>query len=246
MKEVNVEIDDDRDKVPVWLAGCIHFGGQTHNSRLLDKWLDYDARDKPYIVLMGDMIESALPGHHFSEGVWLQTQNPDEQIETCIDTFKDSDVVAVLRGNHERRIYNISSIDPAKLIAHGLGAAYLGFGGKINFNFKNGLTYSFAVFHGGSSTTNPKSLLDRAHKIYRGFDVLAVAHVHKLYSDVVQELRPDGIHKTYRVCCGSFLGYEQYAQERFYEPGIIGNPLIYLYKDKKIISVNTSGFPSEF
>lgn len=245
MREISVKLDD-RKKVPVWIAGCVHVGALTHLGGLLDKWISWAKRANPYIILAGDMIESALPGHRFSQGVWLQTINPHEQIEKVIELFKDLNVVAVLRGNHERRIYNISSVDPAKLIADGLGARYMGFGGKFSFTFDPGVSYRGVVFHGSGGSTNPKTQLDKASKIYHGFDFIAISHLHKLYEDAVQEMTPHGVQTTYRIRCGSFLGYEEYAEEAFYEPGISGSPLLYLYREERLLSVNISGFPSKF
>ena len=240
------EVRIESDQIQLWLASDFHLGNvdcDEHEIRRYVGWLTQN--DSARVVLLGDLIEAAIPSH-LPQTMWSQRIAPQQQLDRVKEMLEPSKekVLASVRGNHEARIWNLTSLDPSKDIAGWCGCAYLGVGDYFSLRI-NGIRYTLALFHGYSASANPGYELKKAIAIWGDCDVLAIAHCHQLYREDFKRYRlVKGKRVEQRIVglrTGGFLRYPEYAKRSFYPPGDVGNPILTLSGREKKIEVRMPG-----
>lgn len=237
---------------------CLHYGHPAHQA-LLVKWaIDYiKAEPWRFGLFLGDMMENGMIGSLGSP--YDDTTSPGGQIDDLIRKFKPiaHKIIAVIRGNHEKRTWRVAGIDPGAIIANSLEVPYLGIEGVIRLQFGqstyNGfrLTYMVYAHHGwgggrsiGSKTNNLERLTHRMECC----DVYMMAHTHQQMAWLDGILTPDNrsgrikLTRRLMVMCGAFLGNSEYAAEKAYKPMVPGTIVITLSgKTKEAYATVRSG-----
>lgn len=245
-------LNKETERIEIVPLPCIHYGNPAHQALLLKWAIDYIKADPfRFGLFMGDMIENAITG---SKGdVYNDTHSPIDQIDDIIRKFTPiaGKIIAVLRGNHEKRTIRAVGVDPGMMIAYGLRRPYLGIEGIIRLKFGrdswtgNGLVYHIYAHHGwgGGRTMGSKiNNLDRMTQRVEGCDVYMMAHTHQMaaYPSGIYAPSPrsDRIVMNMRlmVMCGSFLGGNpgpEYAAEAGYQPTVPGTVIVSLSGRRK-------------
>ena len=171
-----------KDYTEVLFFGDLHYGHPQCRIGKAKEMLDYALKKKIYIFCMGDMIEAGL-STSIGDSVYMQTLNPQRQMEAVIDLLepmaKAGLIVGYLSGNHCARIANATGIDISKIICRQLGVTYLGMAGWTVASVGK-FRYSIYATHGSGGSrfkhTKLKKVMDMAAWIES--DILAMGHVH--------------------------------------------------------------------
>lgn len=251
MKIYSAEIKTREKKVPIWPLGDIHLGHEACDLRKLKKYLRWAERDGAYIFLMGDLMEVALPIHKPERGdTWSSEMMPDEEIREITEMLKPfkGKIICGLDGTHEMRIFNLTHLSPTEEICGTLEAQYIS-SWPAYFQLTVGKQkYNIVLAHGSGYSIRADYQIRKAVAIYRDAEVILIGHNHRIYSEPytflgVGEDGEEVEREVFGVRTGAFLSYPNYAREHLYPPSKTGSPIVYLYSNRHIISVNTSGFP---
>lgn len=202
-------------------------------------------------LLNGDIINNALKCS--VSNCFDDVMSPKAQIKYAINLFKPiaNKIIGVNFGNHENRTANVADMNPAEVIATGLGVQYFGAEVllKIKFGKKtedgNPLVYSVYATHGGSSGSNPGSKVNAIQKLKQIVvaDAYIMSHTHQLDAHPSLLYLPDlqknlvREQRMYLVMCGGYLDRGGYAVTKNYSPLVAGSPLIALSGKRKNINV---------
>lgn len=236
---------DRRGYAHVLLLSDIHMGSEAFRLDLFRKHLDDARRLNAYILLLGDLLEVALPSH-IEQSVWEQVESPSDQVKTLLkflSPFRDRIVMAI-SGNHDLRIWKKTSIDICEYIADNLGCFYNRHGGYVLMDVGE-QTYRFAIFHGHSAAQNPYHELEKRLNVYDDADVIAMGNNHFLGEKLVVKKRivnGKEVRKLiHLVRTGSFISEPDYSRAALYSPTPDGAPFIQLGADKHQILVDAHG-----
>lgn len=192
-------LSKDLKQVRLVPIGDLHYGNPLCSLKHFNRTLKFvQNNDDVYVVLTGDLCESAIIG---SKGdVYHQTVTPEMQRDDVIEfltPIKDK-ILGMVTGNHEQRI---KEIDISKDIAKALNVPYRPEGMllKISFGDNNngtkGKPYTywgyFSHGYGGARTKSAKAVkVERvATWIHADFYILSHDHVVNIAPDVY--LLPD-------------------------------------------------------
>lgn len=252
MKVYTDKIKTRESKVPIWFLGDLHLGHGACDIKTFQKYRAWALKAEARVILLGDLVEMALPIHKPERGdMWSTEMWPDQQVATVKKLLAplQGNVLIGCDGTHEERLLRITNMSPTSEICHSLGAQY-----ATTWPFQYDLTvgnqvYKILVGHGSGGSQNPEYQIKKAMNIYTDREVIALGHNHTLYDRPFTKLvaGPDGkeVEKlVYGIRTGAFLEYPDYARKHLYEPSKTGSAIMYLYSKKHIISVNTSGFPA--
>lgn len=252
------------DEIIVRPIGDVHIGNPAFDHAYWERLLR-EIRDTPnmYWIGCGDYIENANKKQKHG-GVYGQTMGPGKQVRVIQDDLAPiaGKCLGMIGGNHDHWSKDDVDLDPARIIAQGLGVEEkygedglvvrieLGprtrVGGRRGLAGSNKARYVFYVTHGssGSALVGGKALaLQRAGDVCLA-DVVIGAHVHSeiVFKSVMYTPTFHDVHNvTYRevtyVNTGSLLGYTAYARTRRYRPQPVGVPAIHLDVHREKVTV---------
>jgi len=227
--------------------GDIHYGSRECDIRKVQECLDYCLKERFYVFLMGDLLESALKSS-VGSGMYLQEINPQQQLEDMVEMLRplaeQKLIIGALMGNHEFRIEKDTGINVIKVLCQMLNLPYLGMACWNLFRVEN-QNYKIYTLHGSSSSrflhTKLKSIIDISH-IFNA-DLICQGHVHELDSgtQLVQYIDGRTVKeaKKHLLLTGHFLRYDKsYAQEKGYPIGKMGSPNVKLFADRFDIHIS--------
>ena len=218
----------NRKKVKIYYLGDNHEGHENCDYIAFAELCEKIGRERnSYVILMGDLFEMAVKTKMTREQK-INTKHQLKQFLTRIAPIQNK-VIAVLAGNHERRIETVEYLQDA-LMPHLPNAVYLGYEGFINIEMSspNSLTYPESIdtyhtliylHHGNGGSQNPEYFLKKLiFQIGIGgiADVIAVGHIHKQYHNTY--ILPHAVngHVKERVVhgirTGTFLSKADYAR----------------------------------
>jgi len=257
LKETSVHeytIRTRADKVAILPFGDVHYGHVDCDYEKVNKYIEWAKANKDvYLFLMGDLLETDIPIHLTTRGVMWNLDGdkykPSDQFKDMVKLLRPlkKRIIGAVMGNHEKRIYNLTSISLTEELCNKLGIPFLHPNPvyvRINVGKQS---YMFLVAHGSGSSQRADYQIRKAINYYPSSDVVLIGHIHYISGHPYYRLFVDDdgreVMKTiYGVRTGGFLGYPEYAREKLMEPVDTGSPLVYLYSKKKVISVNTSDF----
>lgn len=227
--------------------GDVHLGSP---QCMVDKFLatiNYIKESGSLCVLMGDLAECASKS---SVGAGWVEQNitPQSQLDGLAKVLKPiaSQILVLLDGNHEFRIWKSSGIMFSKVLADLLGVKYGGYSCFIKLKVQK-QNYVIHAQHGSSNAWYPHTKLTAAMRTARHTeaDVYLYGHTHELLSLKVPyrqlKLRSRTVvsDKRYFVLTGSFLDYEgSYAQRKNMYPTQTGVAKLKFYGDRWDIHIS--------
>jgi len=212
------------------------------------KTLEYCRKSNAWILLMGDLFESATR-YSIGAGVYEQTKNPQKQLDELTEIFepyKDL-IIGSHSGNHEFRCLKEVGIDLMKIFCKSLGIRYLGY--SINHILMvEKQRYIVFSTHGSSGATlrhtKIKKVLDIAN--WNDSDLYLYAHTHSIDTKTDEHRSYDSKNKTmvtkkrYFALTGSFLTYDgSYADMKNYQPEKMGVIKAKLFGDIHDIHLST-------
>jgi len=230
----------------IFLGDC-HLGAKEFDEEKLKKDIKWIKSQKnTVVVLMGDMINTGLKDS-VGGGSFDDTIDPQQQLDKMYDLLLPikSQIVGVHMGNHERRIYEKTSIDVVKNLSRQLGIPYLGSSVFNHIRFGN-QTYIIYSTHGTSFSTTLGGKMNACIKLsnFIDADVYATGHVHDLSTYTQTCFRLSKKDKTlekfkkYFILTGHYLSYGGYAEEKLYSPGKLGFCMITLRGDQHQVRVH--------
>ena len=227
MLYVHEKVKDIEGDLRVYLLTDLHFGSDAVDYELWKK-VKQDIRDhkeNARIIIGGDIIECVTK---ISKGeIYEQKMTIEEQLDFAVSEFEEfKDIIsAVVTGNHDLRLKDISSIDGIKYFCRMLGIEkkYLEYEGVYGFSV-NKCYYSIQLFHGSGGGGTMATVVNRAKKLRKtNADVVAFGHFHQEISVPFVEYRTDAYNHKLRKCkcwyvCGNTLvQYPNYAKRYNYE-----------------------------
>ena len=237
---------NNKKKVEIVLFGDIHWGSAQCDTNLVKKTILKIKKNKNIkVILMGDLIENS---NKFSvgAGVYEQILTPEKQVKEIVEllyTIKEK-ILFYHRGNHCKRSFRDTGIDPGQLISSALGCKYIKNMALTDILIGK-IRYTFFTWHGAGSsqsTAGRIKVLQRQSETFNA-DLYAQGHNHDLFSTTIPKRDViDGkfidVFKYY-VLSGSFCRWDgSYAEEFGYPMMKLGCPKIILNNKKKEIKVD--------
>jgi len=238
----------DGKEIKIIPFGDWHLGYPTCNLKKIKGTIDYIKESNSKVILMGDLMEAG--SKHSIAASWIdQEMAPQTQLETLeelLTPIKDN-ILVILEGNHEFRIYQETGIKVAKILAKSLGVPY---GGYSCFIRVRNDKYSYLIYaqHGNTSSRYPHTKMAACIRTsqHTEADIYLYAHTHELadlatiyrYYDSKAKIIEQ--KKRYFILTGHFLEYYgSYAERKDYNPGKTGVAKIKLFGDRWDIHVST-------
>lgn len=245
---------------PVYLKPIfdVHFGATACDERAFKSFLE-DSDENTYFIGGGDLIEGIVPTdirYRKSSDSTYGDPIIDEQVARIVELLSPykKKIIGIGTGNHEDNATKKYGSNPAKRIADGLGAAYLGYYGLIRLQladkrykdkFSRGRTIIIRYHHGwgGGSRTQGASITKYSKDMaYWDADLFLYGHDHRKQTDTVPRLGLVGnklISKPKVLCiCGTYLktygnsNDPTYSGKAGYPPVEIGGVVAQIKVDK--------------
>lgn len=246
VRSISFESDDQEVKlVPL---GDVHLGAPTCEVDKFLRTVDYIKESGSLVVLMGDLAECASKS---SVGAgWVeQSMSPQKQLDGLKQVLMPiaSQVLVLLDGNHEFRIWKETGLKFSKILADFLKVPYGGYSCFIKLKVQK-QNYIIHAQHGSSNAWYPHTKLTAAMRTaqHTDADVYLYGHVHELLSLKVPrrvfDLRSRTVKrdKKYFVLTGSFLEYENsYAERKNMYPTQTGVAKLKFFGDRWDVHCST-------
>lgn len=231
----------------VVLLGDTHLGAKEFDEAKLRKDIGWIKKQKnTVVILMGDMVNTGLKDS-VGAGSFDDDLSPQEQLDQIYDLFEPikKQIVGIHMGNHERRIYEKTSIDIVKNLAKQLSIPYLG-GAVLNHIRFGKQTYTICSTHGTSCSSTLAGKMNSCIKLsnFIDADIYAMGHVHDLSMYTQNCFRLSKKDKTieeykkYFMITGHYLKYGGYAEDKLYSPGKTGFCMITLRADQHQVRIH--------
>lgn len=239
-------VKNGKDYAEVVFIGDSHLGSPQFDEQRFLSMLEYCLKNKIYVLLMGDMIETATR-HSVGAGVYEQTSITQSQYDKMVDWLlplaKKGLILGLHRGNHEERVYKETGVDISKLMAKELGVPYLA--DAVWNTFRVGKqVYSIYSLHGRSGSKFDGTALLALERLAAPFhaDLVAMGHAHKCVSSsvIMQKVSHGQVveHKKHLLITGSYVKYGGYAQTFGLPPSKLGSPKVKFMSNRHDISIS--------
>jgi hypothetical protein len=226
----------------------LHIGAKAHNSKRLDKTIQYIAEnDHVFSFFNGDILENAL-GDSIGGAVYEQIMRPHEQAVYAIEKFRPiaHKIWWAQPGNHEWRSKKHSDIDPLYWICRVLGIPYFDEPIYVDILWKGNVYTAFAQ-HGATNSQTLGGKLNAAGKplSFQDFVMFVImGHVHDKNTDTETRICRERIFdengklesfslqekKQHVVICPSYYGFfGTYGSRAGYAPTSYGDVTLELY-----------------
>lgn len=229
MTQWKIELKEfPQKRIKIYFLGDNHEGHKWSDGAALRQLCEKISRERnSYVILMGDLVEMAIKTKMTREQMH-RTQSQLKRVLKQIDPIKKK-VIAVIEGNHERRLETIDYLQDA-LMPHLPNATYLGYEGFVNIQQHNRnsplypecyKTFDTLIYlhHGNGGSQNPEYFLKKLiFNIGIGgiADVVAVGHIHKQYHNtyILPALTNGQVKErvVHGIRTGTFLAKADYAR----------------------------------
>ena len=224
----------------------VHFGNKMCRIEKFEHYLKW-IEETPglYAILGGDLMENALDDGRGM--VWDQTHSPQTQLDLLTEMLAPTahKCLFAMPGNHERRTFLKSGIDPARILAERLEIPY--FSGPVLVSIlAGGHKWKIYAFHGFSNAGTKGGKLNAAGRPQKFNDFVNFflsGHTHDPIADSETVLREDpekcrlNFAKTWTCVAQSFMSWGAgYAYEKGYGPPGGGGLILELYDDGEYLA----------
>ena len=228
------------DYAELVFVGDSHFGSPQFDKPRFLAMLDYCLENELYVILMGDLLETATR-YSVGAGVYEQEGPADDQYETMCDWLKPLAekglIIGAHLGNHEERIYKESGFNVMKAMCRELKVKYLGDACWTHLKV-GGETYVIYSLHGRTGGRFLGTCLLALERIALSFfaDLVAMAHTHQLgQGAVLMQKVVNGLvkeFKKYLLLTGGYLKYDGgYGQKGGMQLPKLGSPKVKFHSD---------------
>lgn len=209
----------NRNKANVYYLGDFHLGQKSCDVKAIKDVVKRIAKDRyAVVIIMGDMIEMATK-KAYQTGEVMPRKIQLRTLKVLLGPIRHK-IVAVLTGNHERRIDKAVGVDYMEdaFMPFVPDAVYLGYEGWLNVELKGSSTLMY-LHHGAGGSQNPEYWVKKLifnNGIGVSAHVVASGHCHaqwhKLYTLPVKK-RSKIVRKTVLgIRTGCYLGMADYAK----------------------------------
>ena len=230
----NIQVIDhitNEKKVKLVPVGDLHLGAPTCNIEKFLGTIDYIKKSGALVILMGDLMEAASK-HSVSSGWVDQEIKPQDQLDLLCEVLEPikGQILCLIEGNHEFRIWNEVGIRVAKIMASKLGVPFVGYSCFVRLKVQK-QNYVIYAQHGSSGAMygHTKMAAVKRTAQHTEADIYLYAHVHELAAESQSFRKLDLRSRTVKyskkqfVITGHFLEYENsYAERKNYFPGKTG------------------------
>lgn len=235
LNKQTLKVKKGKDYAEVVFLGDVHYGSPQCDVKRFLAMVKYCLQNKIYVVLMGDLLETATR-YSVGAGVYEQevpNQSQHEQMcEWLMPLAEAGLILGAHTGNHEERIYKETGVNITKAMCRELKIPYLG--DAIWSLFKVGReTYTIYSLHGRTGSRFDGTALLALERISTSFfcDLVAHAHTHKCVNSsvLIQKVVNGSVkeHKKHLVITGHYLKYDGgYAQVIGLPMGKLGSPKV--------------------
>jgi len=202
------------------VIGDWHIGHQSLDYELLKSDLAYAKKKRAKVIILGDLIENAIPNCASSQ--FESNMHPEEQMELAIELLRPirTQIVGIHSGNHSYRTLKAAGIDPEKIIAKELGVPF--FGSQHLWKLNGYTIYSAHGVGGGTTPTGRLNALLKLSKLATA-EIYLMGHIHSRIVHKEMKITPQGERTILFATCGSYLKYdESYASRMLLAPGKMG------------------------
>lgn len=243
-----VNYTTDADELKIVPVGDVHLGAKTCEVDHFLGTINYIKESGSMVVLMGDLAECASR-HSVGSGWVDQTMTPQDQQDALEEILKPiaSQILFLIEGNHEFRIWKQTGLNFTKTLAKLLGVPYVGYSCFLKVKVRK-FNYIIHAQHGSSNAWYPHTKLTAAMRTaqHTDADVYFYGHTHELLSLKVPRrtlnLRSRTVkrEKKYFLLTGGFLGYEgSYAQKKNMYPTQTGVAKVKFFGDRWDVHITT-------
>ena len=232
-----------------------HFGDKLSDGKLIMETLDHiKTTENAYCILGGDLMDTAIAS---SVGdTYGANLNPMEQIRTCVRLFQpladSGKIIAVVPGNHERRVMKQDGLDMTEIMCAQLGIAnryspttayvFLRFGVDRSKHPDTKQRYCIYVTHGSAGGKKEGGKINGLADLAQicDADIYITGHTHLPASFRSGFYRPHATNSSAAyvdklfVNTAAWMDYGAYADLAGFKPASKINPVIYLDGTKKL------------
>lgn len=279
MKLVIRDVGDRFRNIKIVPLSDLHIGHPSHNPVVAQRYVDWiKASPDRFCILVGDMTETALRDSYgeiydpqVKENVPLSPQRQADEVVRLLSPIK-SRILGCVSGNHEQRVTQRTSFDPAMIYASALGVPYdpgsmvlaLTWGawkknatGSTTNAGSQFYTLYFTHGWGAARTLGPRlSQPAKLRDVVSNADVYITAHLHQPGEFPLDQYEIDLAHKQIVrvqqrfVTCGSSLDHAEYAEKKGLAPTSMEFPIIELlgknatndHRKKVVLTSSIDGF----
>jgi predicted phosphodiesterase len=205
--------------------GDLHVGSTSVDNKTLQDHLNFIQEQNINVILLGDLIENASKTS-IGAGVYDQYLNPRDQIDAVVSLLTPIKhlILGSVQGNHERRTYKTSGMDPGMIIADKLDIPYSDDRMLIwiTLNTQHYMIHSHHGERGGTTAGGVMNALMSECNQHEGIDIYMRGHTHSsmvftspklCFSQRGCESKKD----IYFSVCPGYLQYEGYASQKDYK-----------------------------
>lgn len=231
----------------VYPLGDVHKGAPQHQRARWREWLGYvQGAENTSMLGTGDFLNCATkvsPSELYDEKQGI-SESKWELARELEPLAENGDLDALIRGNHEDRVWRLVGEDPIYDVSQHLGVNYSPATCIVIYRVGD-VNYTFDVRHGkgaGQIGARANRLKRLAQTVI--CDVYVSGHTHSqlVFPDDVFDVDIDAQsvirRKQMFVSSGSFLAYEDYASTAGFNPTHIGAPRIRLDGRRKDVHVS--------
>lgn len=237
---IEVNIPEGKKEIGLAVVNDWHWGSPQCDQQAVKNWVKMIKEKKWYWIGLGDLMENALIS---SVGdVYQQLMSPQDQADEVIEMLRPiaGRCIGMVSGNHGRRTWKITGMDPDMVIAHQAGIQYRPYTlyALIRLSTSGVTTHWRIMAHhtvGGGRTSGGKlNALCRMSEVSPACDLYLGGHSHSPASDedrIITMEVPAGagrgrpvmryLHRRFSSC-GSTLDYAgSYGEARLMRPAMM-------------------------
>ena len=238
----------NENEVKIIPLGDAHLGAPTCNIDKLLGTVKYIKDSGSLVILMGDLMDASSK-HSVGAGWTEQTEPAQAQLDAFDELLSpiSDQIIVLLDGNHEHRIWKETGLRVSKILAKLLGVPYGGYSCFIKLKVQK-QNYIIHAQHGSSNAWYPHTKITAATRTaqHTQADVYLYGHTHELMSLALErrelEIRSRTVKrkKTYFVLTGSFMEYEySYAERKNMYPTKTGVAKLKFFGEKWDCHIST-------
>ena len=238
MKTITCDFDTQRP-VALWLLSDLHLGHAAHDAALFQRHKELAKRARAKVLFLGDALEAVNTSSGVCQvgGHFEQTGTIGQQRKMFEDAVSGLRTIAIVDGNHERRLVKDQGDSPLEVAAENIArqqkwpCEYHPHGVFVEVCVGIQI-YTLVIHHGeGGGATFFKNLA----RDYQGADLYAAGHSHALMQEETFVHTKEGLKRVVNVRTGSYLHLPSYAWNKPGSGGVpaTGSWLLWLYPDDK-------------
>jgi len=243
----------DFDEIRILPLADLHLGDIHCDYRKVQEWIrEIRENENTFAILNGDLMDTAIVGSLGSP--YLAAINPMDQIKECVKIFEPikEKLLAVMSGNHERRVQRATSLDMTEIMCNQLGIGdryapasamlFIRFGhDRLPGHHRRKVRYTIYCVHGSGGGKKEGAKLQRVVDLAAITDADCYIHSHTHMPIIAKlsyfrtDLGNNSVQKVDKlfVNTGSTLEWGGYAEAQSFKPASNDTPVIVLSGRKR-------------